>query len=92
MEHFNAITLYFIFNLLQTMADTRFLIILQTYPKDAMTEEMIDLLKPYINYPLYTYENAKQACGNVAGLLQWTISMCDYYIVNKRVLPLKVYL
>lgn len=37
----------------------------------------------------YTYEAAKVACGNVAGLLKWTVAMTKYYEVNKDVLPLK---
>lgn len=38
---------------------------------------------------MYTFEKAKIACGNVAGLLKWTIAMTKFYSVNKDVLPLK---
>lgn len=38
---------------------------------------------------MYTFEKAKIACGNVAGLLKWTIAMTKFYAVNKDVLPLK---
>ncbi|CAK9824517.1 Dynein axonemal heavy chain 8 [Anthophora retusa] len=74
---------------LKVMADTRFLYNLQHFPKDNINAETVDLMQPYLNYSLYTYEAAKQACGNVAGLLQWTISMVTFYGINKDVLPLK---
>lgn len=47
------------------------------------------MLKLFQIYRLYTFDNAKIACGNVAGLLKWTIAMTKYYDVNKEVLPLK---
>ena len=72
------------------MADTRFLFNLQNFPKDKITEEIIDLLKPYFGYHLYNFEAASTACGNVAGLIKWTLAMVEFYKVNKEVLPLKV--
>ncbi|XP_034179159.2 dynein heavy chain 8, axonemal kl-3 [Osmia lignaria lignaria] len=74
---------------LKVMADTRFLYNLQNFPKDNINAETVDLMQPYLSYHLYTYEAAKQACGNVAGLIQWTISMVTFYGINKDVLPLK---
>ncbi|XP_043247781.1 dynein axonemal heavy chain 8 [Colletes gigas] len=74
---------------LKVLADTRFLYHLQNFPKDNINAETVDLMQPYLNYHLYTYEAAKQACGNVAGLIQWTISMVTFYGINKDVLPLK---
>ncbi|KAL1516507.1 hypothetical protein ABEB36_000416 [Hypothenemus hampei] len=74
---------------LKVTADTNFLKRLQDYPKDSINAEMIDLLIPYLTHPLYTYEAAKTACGNVAGLISWTISMASFYDVNREVLPLK---
>lgn len=72
------------------MADTKFLWNLQNFPKDNINAETIDLMLPYLNYHLYTYESALIACGNVAGLIQWTMSMVSFYSINKDVLPLKV--
>ncbi|XP_022920277.2 dynein axonemal heavy chain 8 [Onthophagus taurus] len=74
---------------LRLMADQKFLVKLQEYPKDTINAEIIDLLVPYFDFPQYTYESAKTACGNVAGLISWTIAMASFYDVNKEVLPLK---
>ncbi|XP_029343675.1 dynein heavy chain 5, axonemal-like [Acyrthosiphon pisum] len=73
---------------LKLMSDTRFLFNLQNFPKNQINGETIDLLQPYFNYQDYTFEKAKLACGNVAGLLSWTLAMSDFYNVNKEVLPL----
>lgn len=77
---------------MQVLADTRFLYNLQNFPKDNINAETVDLMMPYVNFQMYTYEAAKQACGNVAGLIQWTISMVAFYEINKDVLPLKVFI
>ncbi|CAB3221710.1 unnamed protein product [Arctia plantaginis] len=74
---------------LKVMADARFLSNLKNFPKDEINAEMIDLLMPYFRFPQYTFEAAKVACGNVAGLISWTIAMAQFYSVNKDVLPLK---
>uniref|UniRef100_A0A1E1WJY1 Dynein heavy chain ATP-binding dynein motor region domain-containing protein n=1 Tax=Pectinophora gossypiella TaxID=13191 RepID=A0A1E1WJY1_PECGO len=74
---------------LKVMADSKFLNNLKFYPKDEINAEMVDLLQPYFNFSQYTFEAAKVACGNVAGLISWTIAMAQFYSVNKDVLPLK---
>lgn len=74
---------------LKVMADSAFLSKIMKYPKDLINAEIIDLMIPYLKYNLYTFEAAKSACGNVAGLLKWTVAMTKYYEVNKEVLPLK---
>ncbi|XP_047042441.1 dynein axonemal heavy chain 8-like [Helicoverpa zea] len=74
---------------LKVMADVRLLSNLKNYPKDEINAEMVDLLIPYFRYSLYNFNAAKLACGNVAGLISWTIAMAQFYEVNKDVLPLK---
>ncbi|KAK0165144.1 hypothetical protein PV328_003692, partial [Microctonus aethiopoides] len=74
---------------MKVMTDTRFLHYLREFPKDNINGETVDLMQPYLKYPQYNYEAGKQACGNVAGLIQWTIAMTAFYDVNKDVLPLK---
>ncbi|CAF3729197.1 unnamed protein product [Adineta steineri] len=74
---------------LKMMADTGFLQNLQTFPRDRINDEQIELLQPYFRVPDYTPEGAKVAAGAIAGLLTWTRAMADFFYVNKRVLPLK---
>ncbi|XP_050440010.1 dynein axonemal heavy chain 5-like [Adelges cooleyi] len=74
---------------LKLMSDTRFLYNLKNFPKDQINGEVIDLMQAYFKYSDYTYDKAKIACGNVAGLIKWTWAMADFFFVNKEVLPLK---
>uniref|UniRef100_A0A6P7GBN3 Dynein heavy chain 8, axonemal-like n=1 Tax=Diabrotica virgifera virgifera TaxID=50390 RepID=A0A6P7GBN3_DIAVI len=74
---------------LKVMAEANFLKRLQDYPKDTINAEIVDLLTPYFSYPIYTFEAAKTACGNVAGLISWTLAMASFFDVNREVLPLK---
>ncbi|TPP62553.1 Dynein heavy chain 5 [Fasciola gigantica] len=74
---------------LRMIHNPSFLTVLLHYPKHRMNEELIDLLEPYINAADYTMATAKKVCGNVAGLLSWTLSMIKYFWVSKTVIPLQ---
>jgi dynein heavy chain len=62
---------------------------LMGFNKDTINEEMCEHLFVYLDMEDYNYDNAKRACGDVAGLTSWTEAMHTFFFINKEVLPLK---
>jgi dynein heavy chain, axonemal len=72
------------------MASVSFLQSLLEFKKDNINQETVELMEPYLSMDDYDSDTAKRVCGNVSGLLSWTIAMTKFFAVNKEVLPLKV--
>mmetsp|Transcript_22862 Transcript_22862/g.57026 ORF Transcript_22862/g.57026 Transcript_22862/m.57026 type:complete len:4419 (+) Transcript_22862:2-13258(+) len=72
---------------LDMMGKPTFLNNIFNFDKDAINDETIELLYPYTSSPDFTYEDAKKASGNVAGLCTWVRAMDMYTTISKVVKP-----
>ena len=68
------------------MGDTQFLGALMDFAKEAINDETCELLMPYFTED-FTFDMAKKASGNVAGLCNWAKAMVTYHTVAKVVEP-----
>mgnify|MGYP003961386239 CR=1 FL=1 len=74
-------------NSLKMMNNTKFLSELQNFDRDAINEETVELLEPYIRIPKFTKEAAAKVSGAVRGLCIWVKAMVTYHVVAKDVAP-----
>ena len=70
-----------------TMNRPDFLSSLLGFDKDRVNDEDVELLFPYLAAEDFTYEAAKKASGNVAGLCVWIKAMKTYTEIAKVVKP-----
>ena len=55
--------------------------------KDKVNDETCELLEPYLREDDFTFERAKTASGNIAGLCTWVRAMVAYRAISKFVAP-----
>ena len=70
-----------------TMNRPDFLSSLLGFDKDRVNDEDVELLFPYLAAEDFTYEAAKKASGNVAGLCVWIKAMKTYTEIAKVAKP-----
>jgi hypothetical protein len=66
------------------MADPRFLTWLQRFNKEAINDETVELLYPYLAAPDFTADDAAKVSGSLAGLCSWCLGMARYADVKNR--------
>eukprot|EP00966_Prymnesium_polylepis_P172459 3988465-Prymnesium_polylepis.1 len=71
------------------MAGIGFLGSLERFNKDAISDETIELLYPYLAAPDFTAEDAKKVAGALAGLCTWSRAMTVYGGIAKNIKPKK---
>ena len=69
------------------MSDGGFLKSLQTYPKETLNEETVELCKPYTEMEEFDPIVAKMASSAAQGLCTWVCAMGEYYYASKFVKP-----
>merc|ERR1719171_2827396 len=69
------------------MADVGFLPSLQNFDKDAINDETVELLYPYMAAPDMTPDDAKKVALALAGLCTWARAMTLYVDIAKVVKP-----
>ena len=72
---------------LPMMADVGFLGALQTFAKDAINDETVELLYPYLAAPDMTPDDARKVASALAGLCTWARAMALYVGIAKVVKP-----
>ena len=72
---------------LPMMGKSTFLEDIMHFDRDAINDETVELLHPYISAEDFTYDDAKKASGNVAGLCTWVRAMDMYTTIAKVVKP-----
>lgn len=72
---------------IKMMSDISFLPSLVNFPKEQINDETVELLQPYFAAADFNYEAAYKAARSVAGLCNWSASMCTYHEVAKVVEP-----
>merc|ERR1719440_682608 len=69
------------------MADIGFLPSLEQFQKDAINDETVELLFPYLAAPDMTPDDARKVASALAGLCTWARAMALYVDIAKVVKP-----
>ena len=69
------------------MSETSFLRSLQSFNKDTVNEETVELLRPYTETAEFDPVIAKAASASAEGLCTWCIAMGDYFYASKLIRP-----
>lgn len=71
------------------MMKADFLQSLINYPKDDLTQKMIDSIQPFITLENFQIERLKKVSSVAMNLAKWVFAMDKFYNVNKIVIPKK---